>query len=389
MHSQIYFENGYIINNINEKIECKIKNYDWVSNPTKIEYKLTEDSEVKEITIDFIKEFGIHNAIKYVKQTVFVDRSSNSLDQLSDQREPVNKSETLLLKVIVEGKGNLYSYTDRNLNRFFYSIDDGVVEQLVYKLYQNNNSFAENNRYKQQLWNDLKCKETALNQIERLRYEEDKLKNYFIQFNSCNNIKYTLFEKKKEKRDLFNLTIRPGISINSLSIQGVNATDARTTDFDTKLNLRLGIESEFILGFNNNKWSIIAEPTFQSYNSEKNFTTTGVNSSILRNESSIINYQYIELPLGIRYYFFLNNHSKLFINGSVIFNFNMKGKVEFANYNDVDFKEKINLGFGFGYKFKNKYSIEYRYHTNKELLNYLYLTSNFQNSSLIFGYTIF
>lgn len=389
VHSQVNFENGYYITTANEKIECKIKDYDWVSNPTKIEYKANENAEINELSIDFIKEFGITNVSKYIKETVAIDRSSNALSNLNDQRDPVNKNEVLLLKVIVEGKATLYSYTDGNLNRFFYSIDDGALEQLVYKLYQNNNSYAENNRYKQQLWNSLKCTETTLNQIERLRYDEDKLKNYFIKYNSCNNIDYVVFEKKKEKTDLFNLTIRPGISINSLSIQGVNTSDARTTDFDTKLNLRLGIETEFILGFNNNKWSIIAEPTFQSYNSEKNFTTYGVNSTVPRNESSKINYQYIELPVGIRHYFFLNDHSKLFINGSLIFNFNLKGKVEFTNYNDIDIKEKINLGFGFGYKFKDKYSLEYRYHPNKELLNYIDLTSNFQNSSLIFGYTLF
>ena len=38
--SQIKFENGYFINNSDEKIECLIKNKDWDDNPVKFNYKL-------------------------------------------------------------------------------------------------------------------------------------------------------------------------------------------------------------------------------------------------------------------------------------------------------------------------------------------------------------
>jgi len=37
------------------------KNIDWLSNPTKIKYKLTENDEINTIVIDSISEFGVSN----------------------------------------------------------------------------------------------------------------------------------------------------------------------------------------------------------------------------------------------------------------------------------------------------------------------------------------
>ena len=45
-YSQISFENGYFIDNNNQKINCLIKNLDWEKNPTEFKYKLSESSEL-------------------------------------------------------------------------------------------------------------------------------------------------------------------------------------------------------------------------------------------------------------------------------------------------------------------------------------------------------
>lgn len=391
VHSQVNFENGYYITTENEKIDCLIKNYDWISNPTKVEFKAAENTEAKELSINFIKGFGIYNVSKFIQETVAIDRSNDDLNHLNDQREPINKIETLLLKVIIEGKASLYSYTDGNFNRFFYKINNSPIQQLVHKLYQNNGVLGENNRYKQQLWNELKCAETTLNQIERLRYEKDKLSAYFIKYNTCNNSESVTFEKEKEKKDMFNLTLRTGMNNSFLSVQGLDKSDARGVDFGNKLNIRIGLEAELILGFNKNKWSIFIEPTYnQSYKSDKSSSNPGVSSPFLRDEYAQINYQAIDIPIGIRHYFFLNNDSKIFINGALVLNFNKEAEIEYKNYSNLKINTKSNLALGIGYKFKDKYSVELRHQTKRELLrDYITLTGNYQTSSLIFGYTIF
>jgi cellulose synthase/poly-beta-1,6-N-acetylglucosamine synthase-like glycosyltransferase len=57
--TQNSFLKGYYINNSNERVDCLIKNNDWLNNPTQFEYKLSENSEKKIQTINSVKEFEI------------------------------------------------------------------------------------------------------------------------------------------------------------------------------------------------------------------------------------------------------------------------------------------------------------------------------------------
>ena len=105
--------------NNNQKINCLIKNIDWGNNPTEFTYKLSENSELNKKTIKSVKEFGIHNSSKYVRSSVKIDRSSNKVDELDNERIPTFQEEELFLKVLVEGKSTLYSYADASLSRYF------------------------------------------------------------------------------------------------------------------------------------------------------------------------------------------------------------------------------------------------------------------------------
>ena len=45
---------------------------------------------------------------------------------------------------------------------------------------------------------------------------------------------------------------------------------------------------------------------------------------------------------------------------------------------------------GVGYNYNQKYSVEFRYHTNRDILtDYNAWNSDFKTISIIFGYTIF
>ena len=160
-YSQISFEKGYFINNNEEKIQCFIKNVDWENNPKDFKYKLLEKSDPKTASIAQIKEFGIYNYSKYIRSNVNIDRSSENVNKLSNSKRPIFQEEELFLKVLVESKASLYQYVDNNLNRFFYNKDNSNIEQLIFKSYKttdlDKNNRYRNNRYRQQLWVDLKC----------------------------------------------------------------------------------------------------------------------------------------------------------------------------------------------------------------------------------------
>jgi hypothetical protein len=182
----------------------------------------------------------------------------------------------------------------------------------------------------------------------------------------------------KPKKDLFNLNVRAGYSINKLSITNPSSP-VYDIDFDNESQLRFSVEAEFILGFNKNKWAFIAEPTYQSYETEK----------VHRNFNTIVQYKSIEIPMGVRYYSFLNDNSKLFFNFQYIIEFQLDSKINYQPKTDLKVVSRKPIAMGLGYKFKDKYSVEFRYSTKNIVEQSDYLTSKFATTSVIFGYTIF
>ena len=129
--SQISFEKGYFITNTEQRIECLIKNLDWRSNPTNFEYKLSDNDEIINNNIKSVKEFGIYNNLKYISYNVKIDKSNENINNLNYERNPVYNEELLFLKVLVEGKSNLYFYENGNLQKFFYNIDNATSSYFI------------------------------------------------------------------------------------------------------------------------------------------------------------------------------------------------------------------------------------------------------------------
>ncbi|MBN2636281.1 MAG: PorT family protein [Prolixibacteraceae bacterium] len=389
-YSQIYFENGYFINESNKKVDCLIRNIDWKNNPTEFEYKFSQNDTVQKATIQTVKEFGINNVSKYIRTKINIDRSSDQIDHLSSERNPIFKEELLFLKVLIEGQASLYQYIDGSLTRFFYKLNDAEINQLVYKKYSIANNILENNSFKQELFLKLECEEIVLNDIENLRYSNKDLEKLFIKYNECTGSDY-INCNPEQKKDLFNLTFRPGLNYSSLEMQN-STTGSKKIDFGNKLGIRFGIEAEFILPYNKNKWAIIIEPTYQYFKSEqaKEISTVSDENLITK-----VDYKSIELPIGLRHYFFLNDNSRLFTNISYVLDFSNNSSIKFLSNDDsmvseLKIKSRRNLALGMGYKYKDRYSLEMRYSTNGNILgDYLYWNSDYRTISIIIGYSLF
>lgn len=373
--AQIKFEKGYFITNDGQKVEGLIKNNDWLQNPNYLIYKKTIDAEQKKLTVKDVKEFGVYASSKFIKAIVNIDKSSNLLRELTEFKEPKFEKEEIFLKVLIEGDANLFSYKNGNLVRFFFNKNNSEIEQLIFKKYKTiEDKIAVNDKFKQQLWVSLKCKNISFKTFKNLDYKENDLIHFFERYYNCIQTEYISFKKNK-KQDLFNLTLRAGLNNSSLST-GNTTFDADSPyfpDFGNQLGLRLGVELEFIMPFNKNKWGIIIEPTYQSFKAD-----------VDQKNSTSVDYSSIELPIGVRHYFFLNKTSKLYANGSII--------IDFSNGEllSQEIQSSSNFGFGIGYKSHEKYSLEFRYHTNRDLFNnYLNNFSEYKTMSIIFGYTIF
>lgn len=388
--SQINFENGYFINVSSQKTECLIKNSDWKNNPTEFEYMLFQDTIAQKASIETVAEFGINGVSKFISTAVKIDRSSDKANELGTDRKPNFQEEQLFLKVLIEGKSSLFLYEDGNVTRFFYNINGSEIKQLIYKRYLIDISIAQNNYFKQQIFTDLKCQAILLNHVEHLRYTKRDLERIFIKHNECTSSNFVNYDHK-QKKDLFNLSLRPGFNYSNLNIHH-SPSDLWDINLDNKLSFRFGIEAEFVLPYNGNKWSIIIEPTYQYYSSEKTIENNRISGGILISE---VNYQSIELPIGVRHYFFLNDNSKLFADISCILDFSNSSFIEYKRFDgsvlaSLEVKSRPNFGLGAGYKYKNKYSLGMRYQTSREISSdHTSWICSYKTFSVIFGYTLF
>lgn len=381
--SQNTFVNGYFVNNSNEKVNCLIKKNDSKNTPLEFEYKLSENSPIEKLTIASVKEFGINNTTKYIRQSVDVDKSSDTKFDLSYERNPSFENQTYFLEVLVEGKANLFLYENNIFRRYFYSTESSPIKQLIYRKYKDPYGIIKfNNDYKAQLWSDLKCNDITESYTKNLAYKKTDLTNFFIKYSKCENSEFNKFENK-EKLDLFNLTLRPGINSSSL-VTHLWDKDYYDVDYGNKLGFRFGIEAEFLIKSpNRNNWAIFCEPTYQYYKSKVEVQRTS------RDFINEVNYKSIEIPLGIRHYFFIANNSKIFVNGAVIFDFPINSKISSNFEGDFDFKSSNNFAFGMGYKFVDKYSFELRYMTSRNtLFSYMSRDSDYKTISAIVGFTI-
>lgn len=391
LNAQINFEKGYFINNNGDKIECLIKNEGWRSNPDVINYKLSEGENVKSFNLDNAKEFRIYGSSKFIRQTVRIDLSSLKLKDLTVNQDPEYKNKTLFLRVLVEGKANLYSFQENDKIKYFYSIDNSNIVQLINHFYLMN-SFSsvviKKASYKNQLKRHLSCEN---NSPENLEYKYPDLIEYFINFNKCSksNISY----KEKERKGKVNLYANIGVEFSQMEIIAGGGFNRIVTEFDNFNVPTFGVELEYILPFRNNKWGSFISTMYRKFEIEGNRKLSTLTSNKIK-----LNYQSIEIKLGVRHYFFINDNTSIFIEGAPNFSLVVGDRKEslINIYNETNQipsdtpiePYELNFTLGGGIKFKKAY-IKVNYFTNNDIFDKdMSIYSNYAKFALSAGYNI-
>jgi len=380
-HAQISFEKGYLIDRDDQRIECFIKNVDWRNNPGKISYRVSESDSVFTATVGLVREFQVYGSYKYISAKVKIDRSPVRLADLTSERNPLWSDDYLFLRVLVEGKATLFEYSEGSLSRYFYRVGDGPINQLVYKEYlRNNRTVATNATFKQQLLNEVNCgvKETDL---DNLKYENSPLSRYFLKYNVCMGGEEAV--KTEKKKSLFNLKLTPGVNFSSLTFinKRPGFVGAITTEskLDNTVSARFGAEAEVVFPFNKNKFSFLVEPSYQY------LKATGTIRDAYEHEISV-DYNFIDVPLGIRYYMFLNENTKIFVDGFYVVAINLNSTITYPGM-EINSSPCVALGTGLEI---NRMSAEIRYYSNRNILDE-YSTlweTDFNRLSLLVGYKI-
>jgi hypothetical protein len=388
-YSQVNFEKAYFIDNNGIRTECFIKNKDLYNNPNSFEYKRNQDESIVKVgDITNVKEFGIINSIKFERVSVKMDMSSINLDKLSEVREPEWKDKTLFLKVLIDGEATLYEYKDENLKRYFYKLNNSPVEQLIYKRYFLENSghtvSAVNIDFQKQLWTNLLCDSTTMDEVIKLEYKSEDLSDYFGGYNKCKNNVFIDYRKKAVKGS-FNIKAKGGITSSSLQIPYSSSANIK---LGSKTSFNLGSEIEYMIPFNRNKWSGFSEISYQEYQVEKTITVPSSSGILFENSYKFnVSYKYFDLVFGLKHYMYLNDNSSLLIKAGYVFGLPMNSTIEIDNNLYRKISNSEGLTFGAGYSFKSKYNLEFRMSSNH--LDKYYGYSQFDSFSLVFGYTLY
>lgn len=385
LFGQISYEKGYIIFVNGKRQECFVKNMDWKNNPSELNYKINLGDEPLIASTETVKEFVVYGNSKFVSYDVKIDTYVADLSNLTYEKNPTLSDERLYLKVLIEGAATLYSYNNGNLLRFFYSTSDTVPQQLIYREYlKGDGTYGVNNRFRQQLWNDLKCICLRSEDVERVSYYSESLRKFFRRYNECVG---SVSEESNNKgsRDFFDLSVVSGANFaRPLTVENGEMGFSHV-DFNSKINYSLGLRGEIILPFNKGKWRVLCEPVYHHYSSE-----TEVKYNYYQYCKTTLNFSLIDLSFGLRHCFYLNDNTSFFLDGLYNYGLPLKdSKLIYENLAEYDLAPIPWFAFGGGVNYK-KISVQMRYFLKRDLMyKYVSWYAGYENVSLTVGYKLF
>ena len=367
--TQVIYEPGYITFDSGNKIDCYILNVDWVNTPSEFKFKRSLNTDIIEVgNLSNVSIFGVGDKIKYIKSNVEFETSSNVPSSLSNTSEPKYTSKKTFLKQLVEGDANLYEYQDNRTQKFYFSASDLPIKELISKRYISKGKIAINDSYRRQLFDALKCSSLSLKKTRSLKYDRNNLVNYFKIYNECTGGLVKVYDNPKKGKLAFGIKLgyfNPNVEIDLTNTQF--GEDRQSTELSSKSSIRVAVELEYTLPFNNNKWSLFIEPGYQSYSNSKTFETGNVTGA---DQTVSVDYEYIDIPIGVRHHMFLNEDSKLFLSAALVFAIDFSDIIDYEDDNearDLVIQSGSNLFVGFGYNYLDKYSVEARFATNRNI----------------------
>lgn len=372
-YSQSNFKNGKIITIDRDTINCLILDKDKLNTPDFFKYKTGENSEVQIADVNNTLKVIIENQKIFVRHKVNIDMSDDSYGNLSLNRQPIFQEKTVFLKVLVDGSKSLFEYIINSSEKFFLKDNSNSITQLIYKRYYNEESnILVNEYFKQQLINEVNCKNNQPNYFKKLRYVKHQLINHFIEENKCEQSDYSVYHNKGEI--LFYVTT--GLRVTNLTYSQPDIT-SNEIDFGQSFIPDFGIELEVPLPFHNQKFALLFEPNYHQLNTE----TSDFRFFLDRNYD--LKLQMIELPVGLRYSPVKTKNIRAFIDLSYAFGLTITNQTKLDILEDLDSSIGFSYIAGVGLNFKERVGLRFKYYgTRNTLLDYLSMSSDYNTYSV-------
>lgn len=352
-------QNGYYINASGQKVTGEFMQADFFDADA-LKFK-PSGASFEKLDIDNVIEYGISDDYKFVKRTVQIDNSNLNINQLSQNREPNFVEETLFLNVVVDGDATLYSYKHMGAQKYFYSIQSKGIKakQLVYKQYMASSAIKSNNEFRQQLYVDSRCPEDkVIGDFLDIEYDVEDLKEIFIDYNSCVNSDYTVYENKSGNKIKINYTVFAGVHSTSFGT-------SLTPETDSNITYGGGFELGIVLP--SQKFGLFLRAEYEKFSVETvNIREREFGEDIIttyKAESHLLNFAF-----GPRYFFNISGKSKIYIDAGLQMTFPVSNGNLTSNGSIIaPLGNTFSINGGVGYMFNNKFGAELRADTNRDL----------------------
>lgn len=233
------------------------------------------------------------------------------------------------------------------------------------------NTLKKNNQFRQQLFTAFRDGHLPITTFERLNYNRKDLVRVFTVYNGDSQ-KKTI---KKTNRKYFGLSAKMSYQISTIAAQ--RAEEVFT--FDNLSAISLGCELEYFLPINKNKWSVILSPSYYSYQAS---------TAVKYNQQASLDYNTLDLPIGIRHSFYINNDSRLFISAAYEFSYCFNSYMQYGRDITLNLSAPPSILLNIGYN-RKRLRAEINYGFNRNLMyKYVYWTYDYSYLNLGIAYTL-
>jgi len=368
-------QQGYYITNNNNRVDGYFKNTNFYDS-NNLKFKNDTGGEFVTLSPNEIKEYGVGSEFKFVKYTVKIDKSENhNLRMYSSVKDPQYATEIHFLNVLVQGEyASLYSVEVNKSPRYFYTLaDKDEPTQLIFKKYLLSQGVtAINKEYQNQLYQNINCKNESVEKFAGVDYKRNELIEIFKEFNTCKGSQPIVYENKGGNKSKIIISAFIGVNNNTLTIKGERLPEAS----GSSISYGLGGEIGFLTPSGN--WEFFLRAEYEKLSGE---TTAFVKKSY-NEETTIasVDAYVLNVHVGPRYHFTLNEKSKLFLDAAIGLN-SPSGDYEVqvmvqpnvgsayqAVLNKYSMDSSVSYNFGIGYTFNN-WGVRLQYETPREMFD--------------------
>ena len=400
LFSQTSFQPGYYVDNESNKISGLIKNEDWSQIPSKILFKKHADDEAVTIEGNQFSGFKVEGT-KHYYRTLKLD-SYKLYNSSGDEVD--YPSIELLARVVIDGQATFLTTKVNDELLYVIQIEDQAPQVLMYKKYiLNDGKIRERKGFQKQLFDANPCEQPLDTKLFLdVKYRLNEISNIVTGFNDCLGSASENYNKKRTKGQ-FNLLVKANVVFNNFQKAGFGYGEGLSSDgsnfaefpISNQTTFGIGLELEYMLPFNNKRWSIFTNPMYQYLQKDSATRTDGLFYAF--STSNVCTYtvdlSYIELPIGVRYFFVQSNNINAFVN--VAFGTNIvlsdASNLEFVDA-DIVVEERIIssssnsfITIGGGVRINSKFDVYVNYYASKSIASGNSLQQNDLGGSINMG----